>query len=89
MGQTGRSIQHASPAMLCCCFFAGVSCHRTSETSRNAITATVSAKYIRGRRGTDTVNAQVFKQAYYINALAVSVLPFFEPAKPITLGELF
>jgi hypothetical protein len=28
-------------------------------------------------------------QAYYINALAVSVLPIFEPAKPITLGELF
>jgi hypothetical protein len=28
-------------------------------------------------------------QANYINALAVSVLPFFEPAKPITLGELF
>jgi hypothetical protein len=24
----------------------------------------------------------------YINALAVSVLPFFEPAKPMTLGEL-
>jgi hypothetical protein len=28
-------------------------------------------------------------QANYINALAVSVLPFFEPAKPITLGEIF
>jgi hypothetical protein len=28
-------------------------------------------------------------QANYINAMAVSVLPFFEPAKPITLGELF
>jgi hypothetical protein len=28
-------------------------------------------------------------QANYINALAVSVLPFFEPAKPITLGESF
>jgi hypothetical protein len=28
-------------------------------------------------------------QANYINALAVSVLPFFEPAKPITLGGLF
>jgi hypothetical protein len=28
-------------------------------------------------------------QANYINALAVSVLPFFEPTKPITLGELF
>jgi hypothetical protein len=26
------------------------------------------------------------EQANYINALAVSVLPFFEPAKPITLG---
>jgi hypothetical protein len=25
-------------------------------------------------------------QANYINALAVSVLPFFEPAKPIALG---
>jgi hypothetical protein len=29
------------------------------------------------------------EQANYINALAVSVLPFFEPVKPITLGELF
>jgi hypothetical protein len=29
------------------------------------------------------------EQANYINALAVSVLPFFEPAKPITLGGLF
>jgi hypothetical protein len=29
------------------------------------------------------------KQANYINALAVSVLPFFEPAKPTTLGEFF
>jgi hypothetical protein len=28
-------------------------------------------------------------QANYINALAVSVLPFFEPAKPITLGGFF
>jgi hypothetical protein len=28
-------------------------------------------------------------QANYINALAVSVLPLFEPAKPITLGEPF
>jgi hypothetical protein len=28
-------------------------------------------------------------QANYINALAVSVLLFFEPAKPLTLGELF
>jgi hypothetical protein len=28
-------------------------------------------------------------QANYIIALAVSALPFFEPAKPITLGELF
>jgi hypothetical protein len=27
-----------------------------------------------------------FVQANYINALAVSVLPFFEPAKPMTLG---
>jgi hypothetical protein len=29
------------------------------------------------------------EQANYINALAVSVLPLFEPAKRITLGELF
>jgi hypothetical protein len=29
------------------------------------------------------------KQANYINALAVSVLPFFEPAMPMTLGGLF
>jgi hypothetical protein len=28
-------------------------------------------------------------QANYINALAVSVLPFFEPAMPMTLGGLF
>jgi hypothetical protein len=28
-------------------------------------------------------------QANYINALAVSVPPFFEPAKPITLGGFF
>jgi hypothetical protein len=28
-------------------------------------------------------------QANYINALAVSVLPFIEPAKPITLGGFF
>jgi hypothetical protein len=28
-------------------------------------------------------------QANYINALAVSVLPFFEPAKPMTLGGFF
>jgi hypothetical protein len=28
-------------------------------------------------------------QANYINALAVSISPFFEPAKPITLGECF
>jgi hypothetical protein len=31
----------------------------------------------------------VIYQANYINALAVSVLPLFEPAKPIKLGELF
>jgi hypothetical protein len=30
-----------------------------------------------------------FYQTYYINALAVSVSPFFEPAMPITLGGLF
>jgi hypothetical protein len=30
-----------------------------------------------------------FHQANYINALAVSVLPLFEPAKPITLGGFF
>jgi hypothetical protein len=29
------------------------------------------------------------QQANYINALAVSVLPFFEPAMPMTLGGLF
>jgi hypothetical protein len=29
------------------------------------------------------------KQANYINALAVSVSPFFEPAMPMTLGGLF
>jgi hypothetical protein len=28
-------------------------------------------------------------QANYINALAVSVSPFFEPAMPMTLGGLF
>jgi hypothetical protein len=28
-------------------------------------------------------------QANYINALTVSVLPFFEPAMPMTLGGLF
>jgi hypothetical protein len=28
-------------------------------------------------------------QANYINVLAVSVLPFFEPATPMTLGGLF
>jgi hypothetical protein len=28
-------------------------------------------------------------QANYINALAVSALPFFEPAMPMTLGGLF
>jgi hypothetical protein len=27
--------------------------------------------------------------ANYINALAVSVLPFFEPANPMTLGGFF
>jgi hypothetical protein len=41
-----------------------------------------------------TINTQaqyihIGYQANYINALAISVLPFFEPAKPITLGELF
>jgi hypothetical protein len=30
-----------------------------------------------------------YLQANYINALAVSVLPFFEPAMPMTLGGLF
>jgi hypothetical protein len=34
-------------------------------------------------------NNQVGEQANYINALAVSVLPFFEPAMPMTLGGLF
>jgi hypothetical protein len=29
------------------------------------------------------------EQANYINALAVSVSPFFEPAMPMTLGGLF
>jgi hypothetical protein len=28
-------------------------------------------------------------EANYINALAVSVSPFFEPAMPMTLGGLF
>jgi hypothetical protein len=32
---------------------------------------------------------QTNEQANYINALAVSVLPFFEPAMPMTLGGLF
>jgi hypothetical protein len=36
-----------------------------------------------------TANLSLKEQANYINALAVSVLPFFEPAKPITLGEHF
>jgi hypothetical protein len=31
----------------------------------------------------------VLYQANYINALAVSVSPFFEPAMPMTLGGLF
>jgi hypothetical protein len=31
----------------------------------------------------------IIEQANYINALAVSVLPFFEPAMPMTLGGLF
>jgi hypothetical protein len=29
------------------------------------------------------------EQANYINALAVSVSPFFEPAMPMTVGGLF
>jgi hypothetical protein len=35
------------------------------------------------------VITEAFFQANYINALAVSVLPFFEPAIPMTLGGLF
>jgi hypothetical protein len=31
----------------------------------------------------------ILEEANYINALAVSVSPFFEPAMPMTLGGLF
>jgi hypothetical protein len=36
-----------------------------------------------------TFTRQRINQANYINALAVSVLSFFEPAMPMTLGGLF
>jgi hypothetical protein len=36
-----------------------------------------------------TATRHMHKQAKYINALAVSVLRFFEPAMPMTLGGLF
>jgi hypothetical protein len=35
------------------------------------------------------VGTRLTIQANYINALAVSVLPFFKPAMPMTLGGLF
>jgi hypothetical protein len=36
-----------------------------------------------------TTNNNLHVQANYINELAVSVSPFFEPAMPMTLGGLF
>jgi hypothetical protein len=40
-------------------------------------------------RSSAQVHSAEAHQANYINALAVSVLPLFEPAKPITLGGFF
>jgi hypothetical protein len=37
----------------------------------------------------EKVSVECVHQANYINALAVSVLPFFEPSMPMTLGGLF
>jgi hypothetical protein len=54
----------------------------STNVVRRASTITVTFTYIESEQ-------QRKQQANYINALAVSVLPFFEPAMPMTLGGLF